>query len=251
MLANEFWQKNPNWNPVDKKILLYSGGSDSWLISKLWKPDLKLYINIHGRYSENEISRLPEDVVIEDLDLSRWERADAIVPMRNLYFVILATNYGDDICLGATAGDRVLDKSPRFAADTTYLLSYLYSPQHWIPAGRHIKVNIDYKMYTKKQMMQSYMALGGNLEDVVKNSFSCYDPIDNEPCMSCKPCFRKAVAAISCGYTGYTKEQRRKLYDYINRHIMPDILDGIYGRGIEEETDITNIYNKLNKEFGK
>ena len=29
-----------------KKVLLYSGGLDSWLIDKLWNPDFKLYIDI-------------------------------------------------------------------------------------------------------------------------------------------------------------------------------------------------------------
>lgn len=26
----------------EKKVLLYSGGMDSWLIDKIWKPDVKL-----------------------------------------------------------------------------------------------------------------------------------------------------------------------------------------------------------------
>ena len=39
---------------MNKKVLLYSGGTDSWLIDKIWKPDVKLYIDIHGRYSEFE-----------------------------------------------------------------------------------------------------------------------------------------------------------------------------------------------------
>ena len=68
-----------------KKVLLYSGGMDSWLISRLWKPDVKLYIDMNTRYSKEEIKRLPKDVVIEKLDLSKWERNDKIIPLRNLY----------------------------------------------------------------------------------------------------------------------------------------------------------------------
>lgn len=37
----------------EKKVLLYSGGMDSWLIDKIWKPDVKLYViwaqSIHKR----------------------------------------------------------------------------------------------------------------------------------------------------------------------------------------------------------
>ena len=39
-----------------KKVLLFSNGMDSWLIDKLWKPDVKIYIDIEGSYSEKEIS---------------------------------------------------------------------------------------------------------------------------------------------------------------------------------------------------
>ena len=74
-----------------KKVLLYSGGMDSWLISHIWKPDMKVYVNMHTRYSEEEIKRikeLNEDVTIIDFPLGQWEREDAIIPLRNLYLVM-------------------------------------------------------------------------------------------------------------------------------------------------------------------
>ena len=37
-----------------KKILLYSGGVDSWLINQIWKPDIKLYVNLGTSDSEEE-----------------------------------------------------------------------------------------------------------------------------------------------------------------------------------------------------
>lgn len=47
---------------------------DSWLIDKIWKPDVKLYVDMGTKYSQEEIKRLPADVVVEKLDLSKWER---------------------------------------------------------------------------------------------------------------------------------------------------------------------------------
>ena len=41
----------------ETKVLLFSGGSDSVLISYLYKPDLLVYVNMHTRYSEEEISK--------------------------------------------------------------------------------------------------------------------------------------------------------------------------------------------------
>ena len=81
---------------------------------------------MNTRYSKEEMKRLPDDTIIERLDLSKWEREDKIIPLRNMYLIGIATNYGDEICLGATAGDRVLDKSPVFAVLYEDLLGYLY-----------------------------------------------------------------------------------------------------------------------------
>lgn len=226
-----------------KKVLLYSGGMDSWLIDKIWKPDVKLYVDMNTRYSQEEIKRLPKDVIIETLDLSKWEREDAIIPLRNLYLIMLATNYGDEICLGATAGDRVLDKSPQFGEMTSELLSFLYSKQHWTDE-RKIKINLDFKKYTKKQLISEYLAMGGDIEEAVKNSFSCYDPIDGEECWQCKPCFRKYVSFKINGYN-FGQGIDKKVKEYIKHYIIPDIKAGVYGRGKEEENDIMGVYNSI------
>ena len=116
-----------------KKVLLYSGGMDSWLIDKIWQPDKKIYINMHTRYSEQEIKKikaLNTDVEIIDFPLGQWERDDKIIPLRNLYLPMVVCNITGtedvDICLGATAGDRVLDKSKEFVEKANDLLNYLY-----------------------------------------------------------------------------------------------------------------------------
>ena len=158
-----------------KKVLLYSGGMDSWLISKIWDPDVLLYVDMCTKYSKAEIARLPKDVIIEKLDLSKWERPDAIIPLRNLYLIMVATNYGDEICLGATAGDRVLDKSFEFAEKASDLLSFLYSKQHWTEE-RNIKINLDFKNLTKKELLIKYLNQGGSLAEAANSSFSCYEP---------------------------------------------------------------------------
>ena len=115
-------------------------------------------------YSKEEMKRLPDDTIIERLDLSKWEREDKIIPLRNMYLIGIATNYGDEICLGATAGDRVLDKSPVFAELYEDLLGYLYQKQHWTEK-RTIKINLDYKAYTKTELLKQYIAQGGNISE--------------------------------------------------------------------------------------
>ena len=78
-------------NSYNNKVLLYSGGMDSWLIDKIWKPDVKLYVDMNTKYSQEEIKRLPSDVIIDKLDLSKWEREDKIIPLRNMYLIGIAS----------------------------------------------------------------------------------------------------------------------------------------------------------------
>ncbi len=226
----------------DKKVLLYSGGMDSWLIDKLWKPDVKLYVDMNTTYSKEEIQRLPKDVIVEKLNLSKWERPDLIIPLRNLYLVMMASNYGNNICLGATLGDRVLDKTIEFADKSSDLLTYLYQSQHWTEE-RHFKVNIDYKKFSKTHLLQLYLQQGGDIEKAFTQSFSCYDPNSGKECWSCKPCFRKFISFYLCGYC-FNPNIETKVFKYLEAEVIPKIKGGCYGRG-PEELEIMEVYNKL------
>lgn len=220
-------------NSYERRVLLYSGGMDSWLIDKIWKPDVKLYVDMGTRYSQEEIRRLPKDVVVERLDLSKWEREDKIIPLRNMYLIGIATNYGNEICLGATAGDRVLDKSPAFAELYEEMLNFLYQKQHWTEK-RQIRINLDFKRYTKTELLKMFIRQGGDIEEAFNSSFSCYFPKDGKECWGCKPCFRKFIAFAINGYP-FSKEVVDMNISYIRREILPLIEKGEYGRKREEE----------------
>lgn len=232
-------------NVTGKKVLLYSGGMDSWLISQIWKPDIRLYVDMNTRYSKEEIARLPVDVIVEKLDLGKWERLDAIIPLRNLYLIALATNYGDNICIGATAGDRVLDKSFQFQEMYEELLRYLYQKQHWTEK-RNITLNFDFKKYTKTQLLSIYLKQGGNIDKAFNASFSCYNPIDNKECWQCKPCFRKFISFALNGYN-FPLHIIEKSLQYIKSQIYPQILSGYYGRAEEEKEiiQVLKLYNQI------
>lgn len=253
------------------KILLFSGGSDSVLISHLYEPDYLVYINMHTRYSDEEINKIktssfgydPRLKIIDFPFLGKYERPDAIIPLRNLYLPMIICNefpveeYGDlDICLGATAGDRVLDKSPEFAEEATKLLNYLYSPQHWIPEGRKIRINIDYKKYTKTEMLKLYKDKGGDIDELMNQSFSCYDPIKEEDgtehecwCKNgiCKPCFRKYIAYKLNG-AHFSSDIDVSVCEAIKAEILPQIKAETYGRA-EEEKEILEVLQIYEKEY--
>ena len=223
------------------KILLYSGGLDSWLISKLWKPDIKLYVDMKTKYSAKEISNLyknEEQFNLIDFPLGQWERDDAIIPLRNLYLIMVACNYtgSDDveICIGATHGDRSLDQSLKFAKQAEDLMNYLYTAQHWIPNGKKVKVVMPYKDYTKTELVKEFIANGGDINEAFNKSFSCYTPINGEPCWECKPCWRKMISFLLNGYE-FSKEIKDKVRSIIEKEIEPEIKAGTYGRGKEDQ----------------
>lgn len=135
-------------------------------------------------------------------------------------------------------GDRVLDKSKDYVAKANDILNYLYQPQWWIPNGKKVRVNIDYKDYTKEDLLKAYIEQGGDLDKAFHESFSCYEPDEegNECWCNhgiCKPCFRKFVAFDSMGYK-FPDEIIKNVVNAVNKEIIPDIKQGVYGRPTEE-----------------
>lgn len=200
-----------------KKVLLYSGGMDSWLIDKIAKPDLKLFVDIGTPSAKAEVKHLPSDVMVVPLeDLGKLERkeTDFILPLRNLYLIAMATNYGEHIILGANATDITLDKTPEFASKLEDLLNYMYLPQKWT-TGKKIKVDVSYREYTKPALLKKYLEMGGSWEDAYNKSFSCYTPISSKECHNCRPCFLKLMAFIDNGINP-GKDILRSYLPYIN-----------------------------------
>lgn len=233
------------------KVLLYSGGMDSWLIDKLWKPDLKVYVNINGDYSKEEIKRLPSDVKIIDFSfLGEQELENKFVPLRNLYFLMMASHLGDELCLGATAGDGSKDKCLDFLIDTEKTLNNLW---HDKKINKDIKIEKKFVKMSKSEIIDEYLKSGGNIDEIKQNTFSCYTPKDNNECFECYPCFRKFAILYSKG-CNYSYEEKKKMWEFIRSYIIPTKEEGGYpgtyytDRG-EESTHLIKAIELLKEEF--
>lgn len=235
-----------------KKVLLYSGGMDSWLIDKIWKPDVRLYVDISGDYSREERKRLPEDVVVVDFPLlGSFELPNKFVPLRNLYFLMIASNYGDEVCLGATAGDwGNKDKTPEFLEMAEQMLNYLWGDKK---TARQVRVCRDFINVPKSRLIDLYLERGGTIDELREGTFSCYTPIGGKECLACYPCFRKFALLYSHG-AKYDYEERLRMWKYIKQYIIPTKEEGGYqgtyytDRGEESESLILAV-NKLKEEF--
>ena len=187
-----------------KKVLLYSGGMDSWIIDKLWKPDIKLFIDVGTKSSKEERKRLPKDVIVKEIDLEEFEQKGGyyLLPLRNLILVTIASYYGDEICLGSVGGSVHYDNNEKFRKDTEDLLNYLYSENN----TKKIKIVLPYMNTSKADLVRLYKEQGGDLEEAFKSSFSCYEPINGEECGQCESCKKKILAFKENGFDINGKE---------------------------------------------
>ena len=233
------------------KVLLYSGGMDSWLIDKLWKPDIKIYIDVQGAYNQHELEKLPPDVRIVEMPIGIYEHKDKYIPLRNLYFLMIASNYGDEICLGATAGDwNLKDKSPQFFDMCEDMLNFLLQDDN-----REIKIVREYLNMSKNDLLEEYLKNGGSIKTAYNESFSCYESTDGNPCMNCKPCFRKYVVFKSHGYE-FSEQDDKKMFEYIRKEVVPMSKLGSHtyytertGEGKEAEKIVNELYEKFGGEI--
>lgn len=178
---------------MSKEVILYSGGMDSFIMSHMYPNAFKLYVDVRSKYADKEIANLPKDVVVHrGLDLSMFERDDAIIPSRNLYMVLAAANYGDTIMLGATAGDQSHDKDETFAVQATRILNHMMSGSHFIPS-RKLLVTLPIKNRTKDALIKWYLNSYKGDREALVNSVSCYSE-EHLHCGVCKSCTRKWLA---------------------------------------------------------
>ena len=203
------------------KVLLYSGGTDSWLIDKLWKPDIKIYIDVGGRYSKEEIERLPKDVkIVEFKYLGTLEEPEsAYIPLRNLYFIMIASNYGDEICLGAVKGDQgSKDKTVEFMGMSESIINYCLDTNYGI--NKKVHVTKEFIELSKYELVQMYIDNGGTIKEFIGNTFSCHHPVEDKECFRCKPCYRKFLLGYYFGFK-YTDEQKRNMINYLKENVIP------------------------------
>ena len=235
------------------KVLLYSGGTDSWLINKLWKPDKKIYININGFYSADEIKKLPDDVEIVDFPfLGEVEEKDTnFVPLRNLYFLMIASNYGDEICYGATYSDRgSKDKREEFVDKAQDIIDYCLIGNSFTK-DRHIKICKDFVKLNKFEIIEQYLNNGGTIEEFVKDSFSCYHSNNGEECYHCKQCYKKFLEAYYFGYK-YEESIEKRMINYLKEGVIPkNNYEGTYftdrpGEGKYMEESIDKLFRTYN-----
>lgn len=182
-----------------KEILLYSAGLDSFPAwHYLGKPPA-LYFDVGHRYRDHEYRAIDtlrrrcgiRLSVSRQLDLSQWEEPDGIIPLRNIYFAMLASHRADTIwCIGVK-GDHTADKNPQaFTRMSAFISEY---------AGREIRVDSPFWDMTKTEIVRWYLSQPLPVQDLL-DTFSCLNPGSSElHCGQCGACLRRWISLVNNG----------------------------------------------------
>ncbi len=233
---------------MSKDILLFSGGLDSYIAYFYLQKPTCLFIDLKHKYAEVEkrtVCRLQpymgNSIIIEDhvLNLSKWEQEDSIIPLRNIYMAMIATNYGDNIWVIGVEGDYVHDKSPlAFEKMSMFLTSFCERP---------IKIDSPFWNMTKTEHVAWYVQNGYSISELLK-TYSCFDP-DGIHCGHCPSCFRRWIAM----FNNDIQEQYKK--NPLDWPMIPEYIErmknGRYSRRRAEEffTALFKADYKIEKTF--
>ena len=184
-------------------VLLFSCGMDSWIVDKMYNPDVKLFFNIGTPNNQAELNLIKKyypDVTIVDLPLAQYEQPEHnyFMPLRNLHFVNIAAHYGDTILTGTEGLAFHHDSSQKFARLSEELLNYLLEED--TTRDGKIKIVMPFANKTKTEVLKKFVEKGGNLEECYSHSVSCYKPIDGKECLNCSSCWSKFTAFYNNGY---------------------------------------------------
>lgn len=235
-----------------KKILLYSGGVDSWLINQVWKPNILLYVDLGTDYGKEEIDlfkKYDENVNIISFDLSPYELENKIIPLRNLYLIMLACNFTEsedvEICLGATVGDRNYDKNLTFLKKTEDLLNYIYSPKDKAIPNKKIKINTDFKNKSKTDLLEIYLKNGGSIDKAFNETYGEFK--DDMSIWECKKFYRKYICFKLNGYD-FSEQIDKKMYEYFKNNELEKTLALNNERG-HEKYELLKVYDELSLKY--
>jgi 7-cyano-7-deazaguanine synthase len=190
------------------KVVLYSGGLDSFCLAHAVQPDLLVYFDIglpEQQYEQaaiqamHNVGALPAPIVFDTrFHLAPYKLENEVMPFRNLFFLAGGFTYGDKLYLGKTASSRNLDKNSTFAAKALDVLKYVSQNPAGNPPGllaENMEILLPFDTKTKSQFLSEFISNGGNLEHL-RMSRSCYKPHGKE-CGKCQSCIRKSIAFVN------------------------------------------------------
>ena len=191
-----------------RSVILYSGGMDSFCLSKMVPEADLLFIETGTGDNQHEKLRLPDYVKQVKMNLSAWELENKIIPFRNCFFVLAAAQMYSDIYLGATAGDTTKDKDYVFKAMMESMMNYFGLDDHKMGhTARPFIIHMPFKNKTKTEIVKLFLEYGNDPISLAQESRSCYEDSHDQECGRCRACLRKFIAFFNNDIQSYIQFQ--------------------------------------------
>lgn len=187
-----------------QKVLLSSGGMDSWLLAH--EPELQgaihVFVDIGQKYTSKERTASKDLAYelgadwerVQGPNLAQYEHSTGIIPFRNAQMLLLAGLYGEQIYFGVIADEINSDKSPEFVAAIQATMNISHRAQYWTH-GKNYEILTPFRQYTKSDLVRRFLGNGGSIDKLL-TSVSCYDAGDKH-CGRCASCFKRWVALVN------------------------------------------------------
>jgi len=191
-----------------KISIMMSGGLDSYVAyyyaKNLGYEPLPIWIDIGQPYNKKEEAAIdsfefPVRKIKADLLRKEWDNLPTIdkqiIPARNLLFTIIGSMFSERIWIMALDGEmhgKENDKTKKFFADTTALLTYVLN--YFRP---ETIVETPFEKMSKTEVVRWALANGLTKEQLLKTS-TCYHE-KKRNCGECGTCFKRWIAMKNNG----------------------------------------------------
>ncbi|MBA8823791.1 hypothetical protein FHX42_001120 [Saccharopolyspora lacisalsi] len=209
------------------ELLLYSAGLDSFCAWHYLGHPPALYCDLRHRSRDHELAAIRTLAerhsipltISNELDLARWEAEDGIIPLRNVYFAMLASHRARTIWCAGVKGDHTADKSPHAFFEVSRMLTEF--------TEQPVRLDSPFWAMTKTDIVRWYLDQGLPVEDLL-TTFSCLQPRSaGQHCGRCPSCLRRWIALANNGVEApfaATPWEWPRVHDYY----VPAMRDGIY-----------------------
>lgn len=232
-------------------VLLYSTGLDSELYRLLGKPEKLLFFKSGARYESFELKQLERfkdmgllkdhEIIVDDtLNFKSLEQENSIVPMRNIFYILRAMEYAQNVYIGVTYYDLHYDKQPDvLGALVAFIQNYYYYrdvPKTWDNVRPRILT--PYRDFTKGELLKEAIDLDCDVSHI-PTLRTCYDGHSEKGCGKCKSCVAKAIALAVNGMfkPEYFDEDPRiagkQWIDFYTHEAMGNIDIEVFNRELE------------------
>lgn len=233
------------------RVLCYSAGMDSYCLDRLFDYDEYVFFDVGTDENRHEFQMVTDHIDADKLHvinlegLSSVEMGNKTIPLRNIIFAFLASNFGNVIHLGGTYGDRfnVRDGDEIAANLASGLLNHFNAFGYELDTmpQEHAEYRVEFPLcsFTKGEILRKTVEnTDKTVESVLSETKTCHYGDSSRGCGECEDCLRRATAA------GYTLDSPDDLDIVLEDHFGVNPFESY-----ETDQELADTFSRRKREF--